>query len=311
MVQYVRDRPFPRFIDPMKCLPVHKLPEGKDWVYEVKWDGYRTLAIKDGKVSSLYSDRGNAHTEKFPGIVLALSELPVGRIVLDGEVVALNEEGVPNFQELQNWRTTRLAIAYYIFDVLHLDGKDLLKEPLSIRRDILNRLANRFRDPLLMSETFSVDANTFVASIKSRGLEGVVAKSLKSAYESGRRTGSWQKQRFGEVQDFVIGGFIPGNNGVESILAGEWRGDKLYFLDKVRAGLVRATRQMLYDALNPYITKKCPFVNLPEPRTRAHAVDEEAMRECVWVKPVQKVELEFVNRTREGRLRHPKFRRLP
>jgi DNA ligase D-like protein (predicted ligase) len=295
----------------MRCLPVERLAEGKKWVYEVKWDGYRTLAIRDGRNTALYSDEGNSHTEKFPGIVFALGQLPIRHFVVDGEVVALGPNGVPDFQQLQNWRTTKYPIVYYIFDILHLEGRDLIGLTLEERRKELDHLARHFNLPLALSEQFPVDLDSFVDGIKARGLEGVIAKRLDSTYEAGKRTGAWQKKRFGKVENFVIGGFRPGPAGVDELIVGEWRDKKLYYVNRVRSGLVQWTRQMLYDALNPYVTKKCPFANLPEPSSRPHALDAEMMKECVWVKPKQMAELEYVNRTAGGRLRHPKFRRLP
>ena len=109
----IREKPFPRFIVPMECLPVEHLPDADGWTYEVKWDGYRTEAVKDGKSVELYSDQGISHSEKFPHIVFALKELAARRFVLDGEIVALNENGAPDFQQLQNWRTTSRPIVYY------------------------------------------------------------------------------------------------------------------------------------------------------------------------------------------------------
>lgn len=294
----------------MKCLPVEHLPTGDKWLYEVKWDGYRTLAIRDGKTTLLYSDRGNSHTEKFPGIVLALGQLTSRRFVLDGEVVALDEKGVPDFQQLQNWKTTGQPIVYYVFDLLHLDGDDLIGLTLTERRHELDKIAKNFREPLLLSDQFHVDLDSFVSGIKARGLEGVVAKRADSVYESGKRTGSWQKKRFGLVENFVIGGFISGANGVDEILIGHWHARKLYYINKVRAGLVQYTREMLHEALKRLITTKCPFVNLPEPPDRPHAVTEEEMKKCVRVHPKREAEIEYVNRTAGGRLRHPKFRKL-
>jgi bifunctional non-homologous end joining protein LigD len=310
VVQYARDVPSPRFFEPMKCLPVEHLPSGDKWLYEVKWDGYRTLAIRDGKTVLLYSDRGNSHTEKFPGIVLALGQLPARRFVLDGEVVALNEKGVPDFQQLQNWKTTRYPVVYYVFDMLHLDGKDLVDLDLAERRRKLAKLAGYFREPLLISEQFRVEIESFVSGIKARGLEGVVAKRADSAYESGKRTGSWQKKRFGVVENFLIGGYVHGGNGVDEILVGERRSGRLCYMNSVRAGLVQHTRRLLLDALEPLVSKKCPFVNLPEPPGRPHALTAEEMQECVWVRAKLQAEVEYVNRTAGGRLRHPKFRRL-
>jgi DNA ligase D-like protein (predicted ligase) len=295
----------------MKCLPVERLPSGDKWLYEVKWDGYRTLAIRDGKTTLLYSDRGNSHTEKFPGIVLALSQLAARRFVLDGEVVALNDNGVPDFQQLQNWKTTTRPIVYYVFDLLHLEGKDLIGLALAERRERLEKLAKHFSEPLVLSEQFHVALDSFVSGIKARGLEGVVAKRSDSTYESGKRTGAWQKKRFGVVENFVIGGFVPGVNGIDELLIGNWHGKELHYINSVRAGLVQHTRHMLYEALRPLITKNCPFVNVPEPPNRPHALTEEEMKECVWVRPELQAEIEYVNRTVGGRLRHPKFRRLP
>lgn len=310
VVQYVREVPSPRFFEPMKCLPVERLPSGEKWLYEVKWDGYRTLAIRDGKTVLLYSDRANSHTEKFPAIVLALGQLPARRFVLDGEVVALNQDGVPDFQQLQNWKTTTFPIVYYVFDLLHLDGKDLVGLTLTERRRALGKLARSFREPIVLSEQFPVDVDSFVSGIRARGLEGVVAKRSDSIYESGKRTGSWQKKRFGAVEGFAIGGYVPGANGVDEILIGEIKAGKLYYMNSVRAGLVQHTRKMLFDALRPLVTKKCPFVNLPEPPGRKHALTADEMKECVWVRPKLQAEVEYVNRTAGGRLRHPKFRQL-
>lgn len=294
----------------MKCLPVERLPSGDKWLYEVKWDGYRTLAIRAEKTTLVYSDRGNSHTEKFPGIVLALGQLPVRRFVFDGEVVALDKEGVPDFQQLQNWKTTRQPIMYYIFDVLHLEGKDLVGRTLAERREQLQKLAKHFSEPLILSDQFHVDLDSFLSGVKARGLEGVVAKRSDSTYESGKRSGAWQKKRFGVVENFVIGGFVPSAAGIDKLLIGSWNGKKLYYMNSVRAGLVSHTRQVVYEALKPLITKKCPFANVPEPPNRPHALTQEEMRECIWVRPKLQAEVEYVNRTAGGRLRHPKFRRL-
>jgi ATP-dependent DNA ligase len=162
----------------------------------------------------------------------------------------------------------------------------------------------------MLSEQFRVDLNSFVSGIKARGLEGVVAKRADSAYETGKRTGAWQKKRFGVVENFAIGGYVPGANGVDEILVGDRRRGKLYYINSVRAGLVQHTRKMLHEALNPLVTMKCPFVNLPEPPDRPHALTAEEMKESVWVRPKREAEVEYVNRTAGGRLRHPKFRRL-
>jgi DNA ligase D-like protein (predicted ligase) len=311
MVQYVKPaKPFPRFIPPMDCLRTNKLPEGQKWIYEVKWDGYRTEAVRDGREVMLYSDQGNSHTDKFPVIMLTLQQLRAKRFVLDGEVVALDENRRPSFQEIQNWRTTDKPIVYFVFDILPLNGKDLIQLPLSERREILDQVASEFEEPLRISQQFRVRPNDFVAGVKQQGLEGVVAKNEHSVYESGKRTGSWQKQRFGLRDTFPVGGFIPGRHGVDELLIGEWRQGKLYFLQRIRTGMVQHTREALYRELAPLQISECPFVNLRQKETRRGALTAEMMSQCTWVKAQRSAELEFVNRTRDGRLRHPEFRAL-
>src|SRR5262249_2767876 len=139
-------KPRPRFIAPMECRSVAKLPEGEQWVYEVKQDGYRAEAIIDGPTVTLYSLAGHGFNEKFPQIVESLKWLKLRSAVLDGELVALDESGRPSFNEIQNWKTTKRPIVYYVFDVLHLHGKDLLDRPLMDRKKRLQEIAKTFSE---------------------------------------------------------------------------------------------------------------------------------------------------------------------
>jgi bifunctional non-homologous end joining protein LigD len=144
MVQRVlrSPKPHPRFISPMECQRVPKLPKGEDWVYEIKQDGYRVIAVVDGPTVLLYSMKGVDYTREFAHIAFALSSLKQ-RVVLDGEIVALDERGRANFQELQNRKSTRLPIVYYVFDLLHENGKDLTDLPLAERRQRLEEICQR------------------------------------------------------------------------------------------------------------------------------------------------------------------------
>src|SRR5438105_1859710 len=126
-------KPRPRFIEPMECVSVAKLPQGEQWLYEVKQDGYRAEAVIDGNTVALHSMAGLNFNDKFPAIVESLKWLKVKSAVLDGELVALDEHGKASFNELQNWKTTKRPIVFYVFDVLHLHGTDLLHEPLADR----------------------------------------------------------------------------------------------------------------------------------------------------------------------------------
>ncbi|HKW17572.1 MAG TPA: hypothetical protein VJO35_08705 [Terriglobales bacterium] len=149
MVQHVlrKAKPQPRFISPMECQRVAKLPEGDDWLYEIKQDGSRVIAVVDGGTVLLYSISGNDYTREFPHIAFALRDLKK-KLVFDGEIVALDEQGRARFQELQNRRSTRFPIIYYVFDLLYENGKDLTDLRFSDRRQRLEQIGEHFRDPV-------------------------------------------------------------------------------------------------------------------------------------------------------------------
>lgn len=312
MVQRVdpHPKPRPRFIEPMECQRVAKLPEGERWVYEPKQDGYRVIAVIDGNASLLYSMSGLNYTSRYPHIAEALKWLKLREAVFDGEVVAIDASGRPNFQELQNARLTKLPIVYFVFDLLHLHGQDLLDQPLSERRRELEKLAAGFSDPLRLNPSFQVPLSAFVAQVRKLGLEGVVAKRLDSIYVPGQESDSWRKHRFNQEDEFVIGGYVRGGHNFSSLVVGEYRGTDLYYVKRVAAGFTPHLREEVFGALHGLETKKCPFANLPEPNRSGHGLTAEKMRECVWLKPERKCELEFVERTKGGRLRHAEFRKL-
>jgi bifunctional non-homologous end joining protein LigD len=171
-------------------------------------------------------------------------------------------------------------------------------------------LAKRFSDPIRLNEVFQADAKTLLSQVKRLGLEGVVAKRADSRYEAGKRSGAWVKYRINEREDLLIGGYLPGRTGLDALLVGRNRAGRLYFVKKVRNGFVADTRRELLAALKPLRTRDCPFVNLPEPSSRRGAVDAEQMRECVWVRPERRAEIEYAEQTAGGRLRHAAFRTL-
>jgi ATP-dependent DNA ligase len=181
-----------RFIEPMYARLVNELPEGKEWLYEVKFDGYRCLAGRDGKGVILWSRRGNLFTKQFPNIARACEKLPPGTLV-DGEIVALDESGRISFNLLQHHRSKAQALLFYAFDVLIYRGRSLLKEPLEHRRQVL---AEAIKDattpgkaaPIALSETLNASAADLVRMAKEFGFEGIVAKRKDSLYESGKRT---------------------------------------------------------------------------------------------------------------------------
>ena len=192
-----------RFIEPMLLEPAANLPEGGAWVYELKLDGFRAVAFKTGGRIYLRSRNDKDFNARYPAIAQALTAIP-DETVIDGEIVAL-ESGRPSFNALQNYETATLI--YYVFDVMILAGKDVMNEPLGVRRQLLeeNVLA-KLGEPIRESPELDASLPDLISSIKAHGLEGLVAKRRDSRYEPGQRSGAWQKMRVNRGQPFVIGG---------------------------------------------------------------------------------------------------------
>jgi len=294
----------------MQCTRVERLPEGDDWLYEIKQDGYRAIAIVDGNSAMLYSMSGLNYSEQFPHIVFGLKGIRRGSFVLDGEIVALDERGRARFQELQNRKRSARPVVYYVFDLLHHNRRDLLNVPLSERKALLDDIASQFKEPLRLNPVFQTELATLTAQVKQLGLEGIVAKRAGSIYIPGRESDAWQKHRFNREGTFVIGGFVGEGKRFSSLIVGEYRGEDLYYVKRVAAGFTAGLREDVYNELKALKTARCPFVNLPEPNRSGHGLTAEKMKDCTWLKPERRCEMEFVERTSGGRLRHAKFRRL-
>jgi len=193
----------------MLLLPASALPEGPNISYEVKLDGYRAIGIKsDGKVR-LRSRNDKDFNRRYPAVVNALAGLP-DETVVDGEIVALDCNGHPSFNALQDGGAGA-SIVYYVFDVLMLAGRDVMSEPLIERRGLLDEeVLPRLGDPIRESSILEVSLPDLIAAVRAQGLEGLVAKRLNSLYEAGQRSGAWQKMRLNRGQEFVLGGYTPG-----------------------------------------------------------------------------------------------------
>jgi DNA ligase D-like protein (predicted ligase) len=296
-----------RFIESMECLPITKLPQGPDWSYEIKFDGFRMEAVKKNGETTLYSRRGNILNRKFHYIATALKKLP-DNTVLDGELVALDSKGKSDFGLLQNFRSAESKIHYYVFDILILKGKDVSQRPLDERRALFDKILPRNEH---ISES-AVEHDTYaklLKFVKQHGFEGIIAKHSDSPYEPGKRTGLWQKYRLNLQQEFVIGGYTRGTNGFDALIIGFYRGKDLLFAARVRAGFIPATRREVYEQLKGLRMTKCPFVNLPqkEPGRWGQGLTAEKMKSCVWLKPETVVRIDFAEWTSGDHLRHPKF----
>jgi DNA ligase D-like protein (predicted ligase) len=298
-----------RFIDPMLLLRTDKLPEGVKWSYEIKLDGYRALGIKtDGKVQ-LRSRNDNDFSLRYLSIAKALASLP-NETVVDGEVVAMDDEGKPSFNTLQNLGSSGAPLFYYIFDVLILSGRDVMSEPLSMRRELLeSKVLPKLSEPIRFSPQLSADLEQLIASVKTQGLEGLVAKRLDSRYEPGLRSGAWQKMRVNKGQELVIGGYMPSDKNFDALVIGYYEGAKLIYAARTRNGFTPALRQELFKKIKPLETDKCPFANLPEKKAGRWGAGLTAakMTECRWLEPKLVAQFEFVEWTSDNHLRHSKF----
>jgi DNA ligase D-like protein (predicted ligase) len=295
------------FVEPMECLPVTSLPEGQEWSYETKLDGFRLEAVKKKGETTLYSRHGNILNRKFPYIATALEGLPDDTI-LDGEVVALDEQGRSDFNLLQNFRSAESKIHYYVFDVLALKGKDVSMLPLTERRRILDKALKR-NNHISTSPAEAGSSEKILTFVRQHGLEGVVAKRLNSSYEPGKRSGAWCKYRIHLGQEFVVGGYTPGGNGFDALIIGFYRGKDLLFAARVRAGFVPASRRQVFTKIKELKTEKCPFVNLPEQSEGrwGQGLSAEKMKSCVWLTPKVVVRIDFAEWTGADKLRQTKF----
>lgn len=295
------------FIEPMQAKLVANLPQGEDWHYEIKLDGYRALAIKNKGTVRLLSRRNNSLNHRFPEIAAALDQIQDG-VIVDGEVVALDAQGRPSFNLLQHYKTAA-EIVFYGFDLLAYRARDLTRLPLRQRRDGLQSVLANAPDRIRISATLDASARDVIAAIKKHGLEGVVAKRTDSLYEPGGRSG-WVKYKVNRGQELVIGGFKPGGKSYfENLAVGYYDRGKLIFVAKIKNGLTPAIKEQIYDRLKRLQTDKCPFANLPEPKTarRGEALTAAAMTKYRWVRPKLAAQIEFTDWTATDHLRHSKF----
>ena len=289
----------------MLATPAKKLPRGDEWTYEVKWDGYRTLALKNGQRVTLLSRNLKDATRQYPSVTRAITQLRADSALLDGEIVALDEHGRPSFQALHHQSAHTLV--YYAFDILHVNGRDLIKAPLDERRTILGPVLEGTR--VLRSDPLPGSPEQIEEAVRGLLLEGVVAKRRHSRYEPGKRSASWIKVKFNRRQEFVIGGYKPNASNLESLVVGYYDGEDLLFAGRVRAGLTLHSRAEIFRRVSRHHVSRCPFVNLPSAKTGhwCEGVTTEDMAKLRWVEPKVVIDVSFVEWTRDAVLRHSEF----
>src|SRR4030095_14372618 len=275
------------------------------WLYEIKLDGYRCLIGKSSNKVTLWSRRANILTKQFPLIAQTAKGLEPDTLI-DGEIVAIDDSGRPSFNLLQHHRSRASAIQFFAFDVLTYRGRSLLEVPLETRRKVLSEVLVPLHDPIRLSEAFETAPTEVVRVAKEQSLEGIVAKRKDSFYQPGKRSGSWIKYRINRGQEFVIGGYTP-DHPFDALIVGYYEGEKLLYAAKVRNGFVPQIRRDVYRKFKGLETDTCPFANLPEKKRTIWALTREEMKNCIWLRPDLVAQIEFVEWTPDGHLRHSKF----
>lgn len=298
-----------RFIDPMLLLRTESLPSGDQWLYELKLDGYRAIAFKQQRTAQLRSRNDNDFTLRYPAIARALDALP-DNTVIDGEIVAFDEAGRPSFGALQNYGAGSAAVAYYVFDVMVLRGRNVMPEPLQRRRRLLEKHVLRaLPEPVRYSAALDAELPVLIESVKAHGFEGLVAKRRDSIYEPGLRSGAWLKMRVNRGQEFVIGGYTRGTRSFDALVVGYYESDRLLYVARTRNGFTPATRAQLARKFTGLEIDHCPFVNLPEAKSGrwGQGLTKAKMADVQWLSPVLVAQFEFLEWTADNHLRHSKF----
>jgi DNA ligase D-like protein (predicted ligase) len=298
------------FVEPMLLLRADTLPDDRArWEYQLKFDGYRAIAFKSAGKVHLRSRNDNDFSIRYPAVVRGLAKLP-NETVIDGELVALDEDGRPSFSALQNYGSSDISVIYYVFDVMILAGRDVKAETLEARRDLLERnVLPKLAEPVRYTGRLSASLRDLVHSVKTERLEGLVAKRRDSRYEPGLRSGAWMKMRINQGQEFVIGGYTVGTKTFDALIFGYYEGDRLIYAARTRNGFTPAMRVRLFEKFRRLQIPECPFANLPEAKSGrwGQGLTKAKMADCRWLKPLLVGQFEFLEWTGENHLRHTRF----
>jgi bifunctional non-homologous end joining protein LigD len=303
-----------QFIQPMKALLQNSPPDEEDWIFEIKFDGFRALAFADGEDVHLLSRNEKSFDDKFPEIIDALRDLKLDDAILDGEIVALDAKGISSFQLLQAFELgeQRPPIYFYVFDLLKLKGRDWRRQPLVDRKSQLEKLLSGRAGLVRYSASLDGKPEALLKQARKLGLEGLIGKRRESTYEAGRRSGSWIKLKLHREQEFVIGGFTNPEGTRQhfgALLLGFYKNERLQFCGKVGTGFNGKLLGHLKDRFHGLDSSSCPFVNLPEERTGRYGAGVTAaeMKRCHWLEPQMVCQVKFSEWTRDDKLRQPVF----
>jgi bifunctional non-homologous end joining protein LigD len=289
--------PAPARVAPMLATLVDGPFHEPGWVWEEKYDGVRLIALKDGRRVRLLTRNDKDRTADFPEVTAAVAALPAPTLVIDGEVVVFDADGVSRFQLLQRHAAGASPPIYVVFDCLYVRGRDLMREPLTARREALEAEV-REGPRLQIARRLTADGLRAFAEARRRQLEGVIGKDPRAPYLPGVRTPAWRKVKVRAEEEFVVGGFTAPRGGrrhLGALLVGAWDRDALRYAGKVGTGFTDATLADLRRRLDPLRRAQSPFADAPRER------------DVTWTDPQLVAQLAFTERTSDGKLRHPVF----
>jgi bifunctional non-homologous end joining protein LigD len=257
----------PAFVEPMKAKLVDSVRPG-DWIYEIKFDGYRALALRGGNETRVLSRNEKDLGSKFPEVKDSVAALDVQDAIIDGEIVALDDKGRSSFQLLQafDMGEKRPPIVFYAFDLLRLNGKDFQNLPIEERKAKLEALLKKPPGVIRYSVSFTKDIKELLIRAQELGLEGLIGKRAGSRYEAGKRTGAWIKIKLHLEQEFVIGGYTDPEGSRQffgALLVGFYEDKQLKFGGRVGTGFSDKLLRSLFAEPGEIRTETCPFVNIP------------------------------------------------
>jgi bifunctional non-homologous end joining protein LigD len=285
----------------------------QNWIYEIKWDGYRAIAYLNKGTVDIRSRNNKSFNEKFYPVYEALKKWDV-RAVVDGEIIVVNEEGMPDFSDLQLWRSEADGqLAFYLFDILWLEGFNVMNLALEDRHQLLQAIIPEKNNIIKISEQFNTSGKDFFALAEQLKLEGIFAKRLSSIYTPGTRSKEWLKIKTEKRQEFVIGGYTKNENTSKlfsALLVGLYENGDFHFVTPVGTGFTTAIQKDILRKLKPDETKICPFIEEPEYNKPSRFRPNPPKAKVTWVKPKLVAEVSFREVTKDGAIRHPSFKGL-
>jgi bifunctional non-homologous end joining protein LigD len=309
LLSEAKKAPFPAKARPMLATLVDKPFDEPGWIYEVKWDGYRALALMHHGSVELKSRNDKSFNEKFYPVFSALQLLGIDA-VLDGEILVTDEKGLSDFGALQNWRSEADGeLCYYVFDILWYNGYDLTQMPLLRRREVLAEVLDE-NSIIRISKNFDASGLDFFETAKDMGLEGIIAKKVDSPYSMGERTTDWLKIKSNKRQEVVIGGFTRNENSSKifsALLVGFYDNGKLQYAGKIGTGFTQKLQEQMMQQFKPLVVKKCPFATEPDVNKPSRFRPNPPAATATWLKPQLVCEVSYAEMTSDGVMRHPSF----